>query len=163
MGLDLRVLSGHGPGEQQDGTAATFDAARAKFDEVWQQVLPRLTEDALQEWRDQRVMTAWKYEMHDRGLPLPAQTADGRSQCDRDHAPQHEPAHPAVALLYGSGRSMKKSKPPKPTIGRHRDGRKTSRQPRNAVLDRRQGHRRRAEPPYPRVDRANRQGLLTQA
>jgi hypothetical protein len=80
-GWSCGFYPGMEPREHQDGAAASFDAARAEFDEAWQRVLPRLSEDALQEWRDQQVMTAWKHEMHDRGLPLPTQMADGQSCC----------------------------------------------------------------------------------
>jgi hypothetical protein len=31
-------------------------------------------------WR-QRAWTAWKYAMHDAGLPLPTQLTSGRSKC----------------------------------------------------------------------------------
>jgi hypothetical protein len=80
-GCSCGFYPGMNPGEHQDGTAATFEAARAEFDEAWQRVVSRLSEDALQEWRDQQAMTAWKYEMHDLGLPLPMQLADGQAQC----------------------------------------------------------------------------------
>jgi hypothetical protein len=63
------------------GHVSVGEAARAEFDEAWQRMLPRLLEDALQEWRDPQAMTAWQYEMHDRGLPLPTQMADGQSRC----------------------------------------------------------------------------------
>jgi hypothetical protein len=67
--------------EPQDGTAATFDAAKVDFEQVWHEIVPGILEEAFQEWCDQRAMTAWKYEMHDRGLPLPTQMADGQSLC----------------------------------------------------------------------------------
>ena len=49
--------------------AATFEAARAEFDEAWQRVLPRLSE--LRTPRVARSAVA----------PLPTQMADGQSRC----------------------------------------------------------------------------------
>jgi hypothetical protein len=72
---------GMDPGEHQDGTAATFDAARAEFDEAWRWVLPRLSQGQLQEWLDHHNMVAWKRQVHDRGLPLPTQRADSQACC----------------------------------------------------------------------------------
>jgi hypothetical protein len=69
------------PGEHQNATAATFDQARAEFDVAWQHLLPKRTEADFQAWRYQRAATAWKYAMHDRGLPLPTQRSNGRSRC----------------------------------------------------------------------------------
>jgi hypothetical protein len=61
MGLSCGFYPGMGPGEHQDGTAATFDQARAEFQAAWLRILPMLTEADFQEWRDQRDFTAWKY------------------------------------------------------------------------------------------------------
>jgi hypothetical protein len=69
------------PGQGESGTAVDFDQARAGFEAAWQRMLPTLTEVSFQEWRNQRAWTAWKYQMHDAGLPLPTQLQSGRARC----------------------------------------------------------------------------------
>ena len=65
---------GSDPGEYRDGTAATFDQARADFEKAWRVVFgPSLTEADYQAWRDQRDWTARKYAMWERGERLPSQ------------------------------------------------------------------------------------------
>jgi hypothetical protein len=72
----------HRPEERSPGdTAATFEEARAAFEEVWRDYLPRCTEADFAENRRQRAFTAWKYRMHDTGTPLPTQKPSGRSKC----------------------------------------------------------------------------------
>jgi hypothetical protein len=41
----------------------------------------RCTEADFVEYRRQRAFTAWKYAMHDVGLPLPTQSATGQARC----------------------------------------------------------------------------------
>ena len=60
-----------GPGDQREGTAATFEAARAKFEAAWQDYVPRCTAAAFQTWRDQQAWTKEKYRRFDRGEPIP--------------------------------------------------------------------------------------------
>src|SRR5882724_7180301 len=43
---------GSHPGEHQDGTAATFDEARADFEQAWTLFLSKRTEADFQAWRD---------------------------------------------------------------------------------------------------------------
>jgi hypothetical protein len=69
------------PGEHSNGSAPTFDEARADFEAAWRHFLPRRTEADFQKWRDHQTFTAWKYRMHDEGLPLPTQRPDGRARC----------------------------------------------------------------------------------
>jgi hypothetical protein len=69
------------PGEHQNGTAATFDDARAEFEQAWRVFLSTHTEADFQEWREARAWTAWKYKMWDTGHRLPTQLASGRSKC----------------------------------------------------------------------------------
>jgi hypothetical protein len=61
---------GSQPGEQQSGTAATFDEARANFGSAWQVFLSKRTEADFQAWRDQRDWTAQKYALWDAGKRL---------------------------------------------------------------------------------------------
>jgi hypothetical protein len=72
---------GSHPREHSNGTAETFDAARASFEEAWRVFSAKRTEGDYQAWRDHRDSTAWKYRMHDTGTPLPTQMASGRSKC----------------------------------------------------------------------------------
>ena len=72
---------GSEPGEQQNGTAATFDEARADFECAWRVFLSNRTEADFQEWREAQAFTAWKYRMFDTGHRLPTQSTDGRSTC----------------------------------------------------------------------------------
>jgi hypothetical protein len=62
---------GSDPGEHEDGTAATFDQARADFEDAWRRFLPKRTEADFQEWRDARDWTARKYALWDAGKRLP--------------------------------------------------------------------------------------------
>jgi hypothetical protein len=70
------------PGQgQTGGTAADFDACRVEFEATWQRLLPTLTEVNLQEWRDNRDRTAWKYAMWDAHMKMPTQMVNGRPRC----------------------------------------------------------------------------------
>jgi hypothetical protein len=67
--------------ECTSGTAATFDQARADFEESWRVFLANRTEADFDEYRKHRAWTAWKYAMWDSGCKLPTQLASGRSTC----------------------------------------------------------------------------------
>jgi hypothetical protein len=54
---------------------------RAGFEAAWKDYLPRCSEADFIEYRRQRAFTAWKYAMHDAGLPLPTQSSSGRARC----------------------------------------------------------------------------------
>jgi hypothetical protein len=95
------------PSELQDGTAATFEAAKIDFKQAWHEVVPKISEEAFRSGATS-AMTAWKYVMQDRGLPLPTQMAD-QSRCfcgDRDHHPQRPSAYFAAACLSGFRRGV---------------------------------------------------------
>ena len=66
-----------------NGTSATFDQARAAFEEAWRIFLSNRTEANFREWREAQAFTAWKYRMWDTGHRLPTQSTDGRSICFR--------------------------------------------------------------------------------
>ena len=80
-GWSCGFYPGSEPGEHSDGCAPTFDKARAEFEAAWRIFLPKRTGADFQAWRDHKALTAWKYGMHDRGLPLPTQSTSGRSRC----------------------------------------------------------------------------------
>jgi hypothetical protein len=46
------------PREQTHGSAATFDQARAEFEEAWQVFLSNRTEADFREWRAEQAFTA---------------------------------------------------------------------------------------------------------
>jgi hypothetical protein len=60
------------PGQHQNGTAETFEAARADFEAAWRTILPTCTGADFQAWRDQEAWTAEKYRRFDRGERMPA-------------------------------------------------------------------------------------------
>jgi hypothetical protein len=61
---------GH-PGECTSGAAATFDQARADFEQAWRVFLSKRTEADFEEWLDQEAWTAEKYRRFDRGERMP--------------------------------------------------------------------------------------------
>jgi hypothetical protein len=69
------------PRERTTGTAASFEAARAEFEEAWAVFLSNRTEADFREWREAQAFTAWKYRMWDTGHRLPTQATTGRSTC----------------------------------------------------------------------------------
>ena len=69
------------PRECADGTAATFDQARADFEKAWRVFLSNRTEADLQAWRDQRDWTARKYAMWERGERSPSQNTNSLMRC----------------------------------------------------------------------------------
>ena len=62
---------GSRPGECTNGTAETFEVARADFEAAWQVFLSNRTEADFQKWREQQVWTAEKYRRFDRGERMP--------------------------------------------------------------------------------------------
>jgi hypothetical protein len=69
------------PRQQRSGTAATFEEARAGFEEAWREILPALTETSFDKIRYHRAATAWKYAMWDADCKMPTQTTADRSKC----------------------------------------------------------------------------------
>jgi hypothetical protein len=61
---------GSHPGEQRDGTAQNFQAARDAFGAAWRDYLPLRTEADFDEWRSHAAWTAEKYRRFDGGLKL---------------------------------------------------------------------------------------------
>jgi hypothetical protein len=61
------------PRERTDGVAATFEQARAEFEEAWAVFLSNRAEAAFNEWRYQRDRTARKYAMWEQREKLPSQ------------------------------------------------------------------------------------------
>jgi hypothetical protein len=72
-GWSCGFYPGSHPGECTNGSAATFDQARASFETAWRVFLSKRTEADFQAWRDARDWTAWKYAMWERGERLPSQ------------------------------------------------------------------------------------------
>jgi hypothetical protein len=72
---------GSQPGEIKGGTANTFKEAKARFERAWLAFVSSRTAADFAEWRDQRDWIAWKYQMRDAGLPMPAHSESGRARC----------------------------------------------------------------------------------
>lgn len=72
---------GSHPREITDGTAPTFEEARADFEAAWRVFLSNRTEADFDEYRRSVAWTAWKYKMWDTGHRLPTQNPTGRSRC----------------------------------------------------------------------------------
>jgi hypothetical protein len=68
-------------GLRTQGTAATFEEARADFEAAWSAYLPRCTEADFEAYRRQQAWTHWKYQMHETGCRLPTQVTELRSRC----------------------------------------------------------------------------------
>jgi hypothetical protein len=54
-------------GQEEDGTAPSFERARSEFEAAWRFLLPKLSEPDFQAWRDQEAWTERKYAMWERG------------------------------------------------------------------------------------------------
>jgi hypothetical protein len=72
---------GMGPGQHQDGTAETFEAARAGFEGAWQRILPTRTDADFQQWRDDREARAAMRAMRNRGELMPSQIPSSMMAC----------------------------------------------------------------------------------
>jgi hypothetical protein len=80
-GWSCGFYPGAHPGECTDGTAATFDQARADFEQAWAVFLSNRTEADFQAWRNQRDWTGRKYAMWERGERMPAQRPGSLMRC----------------------------------------------------------------------------------
>jgi hypothetical protein len=74
---------GSEPGEYADGTAVTFDQARADFERAWKVFLSKRTEADFQEWCDQRDWTERKYALWDAGKKLEPPSYGPGKPCSR--------------------------------------------------------------------------------
>jgi hypothetical protein len=54
-------------GRQVQGTAETFEQARADFEAAWKEYLPKCSETDFDEYRRQRAWTSWRYAMWGKG------------------------------------------------------------------------------------------------
>jgi hypothetical protein len=80
-GWSCGFYPGSHPGECTNGTAATFDQARAEFESAGAVFLSKRTEADFQAWRDDRDWTARKYAMWERGERLPSQMPNSWMGC----------------------------------------------------------------------------------
>jgi hypothetical protein len=69
------------PGEHSNGTAETFDHARAGFEKAWAVFLSRRTEADFEAWRHERDWHRQKYAMWERGERLPSQKPNSLMTC----------------------------------------------------------------------------------
>jgi hypothetical protein len=80
-GWNCGFYPGSHPGECTNGTAATFDQARADFEAAWATFLSNRIDADFKAWRDQRDWTARKYVMWERGKKLPSQRPSSLMGC----------------------------------------------------------------------------------
>jgi hypothetical protein len=80
-GWSCGFYPGSHPGECTNGSAATFDQARADFETAWCVFLAKRTEADFQAWRDARDWTARKYAMWAAGERLPSQKPSSLMTC----------------------------------------------------------------------------------
>jgi hypothetical protein len=98
------------PGEHQNGTAATFDDARAQFEQAWQVFLSKRTETDFQAWRDARDWHMHKSAMWERRELLPSQKPNSMMRCPCGATfDSHDPAASYVYRrhIYARQTSMK--------------------------------------------------------
>jgi hypothetical protein len=101
---------GFHPGEQHNGTAATFVDARARFEQARRVLLSKRTEADFQEWREQRDLHQHKYAMWERGELLPSQKPNSMMRCPCGVTfDSHDPAASYVHRrhIYARQTSMK--------------------------------------------------------
>jgi hypothetical protein len=80
-GWDCGFYAGTKPHQDRGDTAATFHQARADFEVAWHRLLPTLTEEDFDRWREARDFTAKKYSMWKRGELLPSQKPNTMMRC----------------------------------------------------------------------------------
>jgi hypothetical protein len=80
-GWSCGFYPGSHPGECTNGSAATFDEARAGFEAAWRLFLAKRTEADFRAWRDARDWTVRKYAMWATGERLPSQKPSSRMTC----------------------------------------------------------------------------------
>jgi hypothetical protein len=80
-GWSCGFYPGTEPHQDSDGTAATFEQARADFEAAWRALLPTLTEADFDRWREARDWTARKYAMWERGEKFPSQRPSSLMRC----------------------------------------------------------------------------------
>jgi hypothetical protein len=92
-GWILGFYPGTEVGEYRDGTAETFNLARADFEAAWKALLPTLADAHFQRWRDARDWTTKKYAMWERGELLPSQKPNSWMGCPcGERFDSHDPA-----------------------------------------------------------------------
>lgn len=69
------------PGQHTNGSAETFEAARAEFELAWERLKPTRTEAHYELYRRSRDFQAWKNRMHDERLKMPTQNTNGVARC----------------------------------------------------------------------------------
>jgi hypothetical protein len=92
---------GSHPGECTNGASATFDQARAYFEEAWAVFFSNRTEADFREWRLQQDWTARKYAMWKAGEKLPSQTPSSLMRCSCDETfDSHQLEHAVIHVPH---------------------------------------------------------------
>jgi hypothetical protein len=69
------------PGQHRDGSAESFDLARAAFEETWRKLLPKILDGAFDEYRRDREFRAAIARVRARGEKLPTEFPSSRMRC----------------------------------------------------------------------------------
>jgi hypothetical protein len=69
------------PRQHENGTAATFEASRAAFEDAWHRLLPTLTERAFEEYRRDRSFRAEIRAKRERGEKLDTEFPNSMMRC----------------------------------------------------------------------------------
>lgn len=80
-GWRVGFFPGMDPAAHCQGSAATFEEARATFELAWQKLQPTLSEAQFEEWRRSRDFHAWKNRMWAEKCRMPTQNQNGQSTC----------------------------------------------------------------------------------
>jgi hypothetical protein len=78
-GWSCGFYPGLNPGQRQDGSAETFELARAAFEAAWRRLLPEIPEGAFDGYR-----RAWRAEIaaaRERGEKLPSELPNSIMRC----------------------------------------------------------------------------------
>jgi hypothetical protein len=80
------------PGQQQGGSAESFELARVAFEEAWRRLLPNIPEGAFDEYRRECEWRAEIEAIHTRGERLPSETPSSLMRCVCGTFDSHKPA-----------------------------------------------------------------------
>jgi len=80
-GWSCGFYPGLDPGQHQDGSAESFELARAAFEEAWQRLQPKIPEGAFAEYRRDRAGKAAIAAARERGEKLPSELPSSIMRC----------------------------------------------------------------------------------
>jgi hypothetical protein len=80
-GWSCGFYPGLDPGQHRSGSAATFDQARADFEQAWRDLLPKIPDGAFEEYRRDRAGRAQIVSARERGEKLPSELPSSFMRC----------------------------------------------------------------------------------